>query len=254
MYRLSLFLILPLLVGCSAFNARPVPPILYQVTNEDTLSQIAARFGVSEDALSEMNQISTVKALRAGTIVQLPEVPSEQLNMGNAELVSAGAKQSGARALVLGRARRYVARLIWPIRGARMSSPFGMRSSKFHEGVDLSAPQGAAIYAAHDGEVVFAGRGLRGYGKLVVLQAEGIVTVYAHNSSIDVESGERIKAGQQIAQVGQTGDATGPHLHFEIRVQDVQRRYVAVDPMAFYRRVKGDSQVASAGSGRRKPL
>lgn len=78
--------------------------------------------------------------------------------------------------------------------------------------------------AAAAGQVLYAGDGLRGYGNLVVLQHAGdLLTVYAHNSELLVRTGERVTAGQLIARVGQTGNASGPHLHFEVRVGQIPR-------------------------------
>ena len=105
----------------------------------------------------------------------------------------------------------------------RISSRFGNRFHpidriyKFHGGIDIAAPRGAPIQAAADGVVVFAGR--RGsYGNMVIIQhADGRLTRYAHAESISVVKDQKVSAGENIATVGSTGKATGPHLHFEVR-------------------------------------
>ena len=80
--RKVLFAILPLLgVGCASFQTSPIPPIMYQVGKGETLSQIAAHFSISEDALSELNEVSNGNGLRVGTMLQLPEVPEEQTSL-----------------------------------------------------------------------------------------------------------------------------------------------------------------------------
>lgn len=87
-----------------------------------------------------------------------------------------------------------------------------------HEGVDIAASAGTAVSAAAKGVVIYAGTGIRGYGKLILLQHAGRwVTVYAHNQRILVREGQRVRREEIIAEVGQTGRATGPHLHFELR-------------------------------------
>jgi murein DD-endopeptidase MepM/ murein hydrolase activator NlpD len=87
--------------------------------------------------------------------------------------------------------------------------------------------------AAADGEVVYAGSGIRGYGNLVVLQHPGdLLTVYAHNSELFVAPGQAVRAGERIAAVGQTGRATGPHLHFEVRQGQIPRDPVPYLPPA----------------------
>jgi murein DD-endopeptidase MepM/ murein hydrolase activator NlpD len=145
-----------------------------------------------------------------------------------------GTSRHSGHAIPLGRAKQYVSRLSWPIKNAKISSPFGPRSSSFHEGVDFSAPEGTPIFAAHSGKVVFSGRGLRGFGRVIVLEGDGLATVYAHASSTLVDAGDYVDTGDTIARVGESGDATGPHLHFEIRIKDSQGRYVAVSPSAFF--------------------
>jgi hypothetical protein len=102
---------------------------------------------------------------------------------------------------------------------------FGPRGDRFHTGIDFPAPTGTPVVAAGDGTVVGAGM-TDGYGNLVVVQhASGVTTLYAHLSRILVEPGGRVARGTSVGLVGQTGHASGPHLHFEVRV-----RQAAVDP------------------------
>jgi murein DD-endopeptidase MepM/ murein hydrolase activator NlpD len=116
-------------------------------------------------------------------------------------------------------------RLGWPLRGS-VASPFGPRGNRFHEGVDLNAPEGAAVGASRAGRVVFAGWN-DGFGNLVTIaHHQGVVTMYAHLSRIDVSVGERVSEGTRVGLVGHTGKATGPHLHFEVRL-----RGASVDPL-----------------------
>jgi len=125
--------------------------------------------------------------------------------------------------------------LFWPVETRTVSSAWGprMRSRTVkvkarkkrvryrgsHKGVDLSAPKGADVFAALDGQVVAAGRH-RQYGNFVVLDhGNGVVTLYAHHNRNLVKEGEIVRRGQKIAEVGRTGNATGPHLHFELRLE-----------------------------------
>jgi hypothetical protein len=118
----------------------------------------------------------------------------------------------------------------WPLRG-RIASPFGPRWNRFHEGVDISANEGDRIGASLAGRVVFAGWN-DGFGQLVtVAHHHGVVTMYAHLSRIEVDVGQRVSASEEIGLVGHTGDATGPHLHFEVRL-----RGASVDPLPALRR------------------
>jgi murein DD-endopeptidase MepM/ murein hydrolase activator NlpD len=108
-----------------------------------------------------------------------------------------------------------------------VGSSFGARDGRRHEGIDLPAPTGTPVYAAADGHVAYAGNGVRGYGNMVVLRHAGdLLTVYAHNAVLLVSQGAPVRAGDRIALVGQSGHATGPHLHFEVRAGQIPE-----DPM-----------------------
>ncbi len=117
--------------------------------------------------------------------------------------------------------------LIWPV-SAPITSPFGWRWGRMHEGLDLGAAYGSPIAAAAAGVVIYAGwEG--GYGNLVVIDhGGGLATAYGHQSRIAVSLGQSVAQGQVIGYVGSTGHSTGPHLHFEVRV-DGQ----AVDPLGY---------------------
>jgi hypothetical protein len=120
-----------------------------------------------------------------------------------------------------------------PVAGS-VSSPFGWRvdpltgKSRYHSGLDISAPHGTPVYAIQPGWVVFAGQ-YGGYGNLVVLEhAQGLHTWYAHNAVMTRQPGDWVNPGETIALVGATGRATGPHLHFEVRLQGQ-----AIDPLQY---------------------
>ena len=115
--------------------------------------------------------------------------------------------------------------LAWPLL-ARAGDRFGLRGNRFHAGVDLPAASGTAVESAAPGVVTWAGDRAGGWGLLVVVKhREGVRTLYAHLESIAVRVGDSVAGGTLLGQVGATGDATGPHLHFEVRVHGA-----AVDP------------------------
>ncbi len=131
--------------------------------------------------------------------------------------------------------------LIWPVETRSISSAWGprMRSKVIrvknhhkkkrvryrgsHKGVDLNAPMGTSVFAAMDGQVIAVGR-QRQYGNFVTIDhGNGVVTHYGHHRTNLVEVGDVVRRGQKIAEVGRTGNATGPHLHFELRMDGSQR-------------------------------
>jgi murein DD-endopeptidase MepM/ murein hydrolase activator NlpD len=127
----------------------------------------------------------------------------------------------------------------WPVFGT-VTSPFGWRASpygrrrEYHPGIDIAAPYGTPVTASGDGEVVFAARDA-GYGRTVIVDHGGVAeTRYAHLSAIYVEAGERVRRGQVLGALGQSGRATGPHLHYEVRIAEEP-----VDP-AYFLPYEGD--------------
>lgn len=117
--------------------------------------------------------------------------------------------------------------LSWPVSGV-VTSGFGTRWGRMHEGVDIAVPEGTPVRAAAAGTVIFSGW-LGGYGNLVVVDHGGsLSTAYAHNSSLLVAVGQTVASGQELALSGTTGHSTGPHVHFEVRVDGS-----AVDPLGY---------------------
>ncbi|MBI4386702.1 MAG: M23 family metallopeptidase [Elusimicrobia bacterium] len=106
----------------------------------------------------------------------------------------------------------------WPLRAGIVSSEFKRRWGRRHEGIDIAADRGVPVLASAGGQVLYAGKGLKGYGNVVIVRHDQrTTTLYAHNDRLLVRSGERVSAGQIIAMLGSSGRSTGPHVHFEIR-------------------------------------
>jgi murein DD-endopeptidase MepM/ murein hydrolase activator NlpD len=107
----------------------------------------------------------------------------------------------------------------------------GILTQRFHDGhpgIDLAAPQGMPVYATQSGEVIFAGWSEIGYGNLVAIKSGRFITYYGHNAGFNVQEGDKISRGMVIAYVGSTGNSSGPHVHYETRMDDVP-----VDPLTF---------------------
>ena len=117
--------------------------------------------------------------------------------------------------------------LSWPVSGP-ITSGFGPRGGRMHEGIDIAVPEGTPVHAAAAGTVIYAGW-LGGYGNLVVIDhGGGLSTAYGHNSGLVASAGESVAQGDTVAYSGNTGHSTGPHVHFEVRIDGT-----AVDPLGY---------------------
>lgn len=235
--RALLFAII-VLTGCSVKRAIPTSEVegIYAVTKGDTIERIAALTGVSAPELVSYNQLSNPKSLKIGQIIKIPAIGPIDVEgqNGTQELLTPVKRDSVARKMDIAHVSKYIGALAFPMHGALHTSPFGWRGGRFHEGTDFAAPHGTPIYAAHDGVVVMESRSHGKYGHIIALQGEDLLTVYGHNSSNLVSVGDRVRKGDQIGEVGATGRATGPHLHFETRVRNADGRYAAVNPYLFF--------------------
>jgi murein DD-endopeptidase MepM/ murein hydrolase activator NlpD len=117
----------------------------------------------------------------------------------------------------------------WPVQGKVISTFGSSKDGTKNDGINIAAPSGAPVVAAADGTVAYAGNELRGFGNMILIRHDGgYVTAYAHNASLLVKKGDKVKRGQTIARVGATGAVFGPQVHFEIR-----KGTQPVDPMSF---------------------
>jgi murein DD-endopeptidase MepM/ murein hydrolase activator NlpD len=210
---------------------------VYVVERGDTLQNIGARFSIPAEELQRHNQINDPRKLQVGQLLRIPSLGplrSRSTLSGALPFFGESKGPNQLRRVSLTPAKHYIGAMAMPVQGGTYTSKFGWRWSKFHEGMDLAAPEGTKITAAHSGRVVYTSDAYYGYGKIVVVRGEGLMTVYGHNSRNRVSPGDAVEKGDWIADVGQTGDASGPHLHFETRVQDQSGRFAAVDPVLFF--------------------
>jgi murein DD-endopeptidase MepM/ murein hydrolase activator NlpD len=181
--------------------------------------QLLANQGALVDAQSrkkaDLASLSAQERADAGEIDSLQQVSAELAAKIQAAQSHSTVQHTGS------------GQLSWPV-SAPITSPFGWRWGRMHEGIDLGAAYGTPIAAAAAGTVIYAGW-LGGYGNLTVIDhGGGIATAYGHQSRIAVSIGQQVARGEIIGYVGSTGHSTGPHLHFEVRVNGQ-----AVDPLGY---------------------
>lgn len=106
----------------------------------------------------------------------------------------------------------------WPVDRARLSRGFKTSTRRPHLGIDLAGPRKTPLFSSHGGVVIYTGRDFRGFGKMILIESgTGWATLYAHLDEILVSEGQKVRLGETIGLMGNTGRSTGPHLHFEIR-------------------------------------
>jgi murein DD-endopeptidase MepM/ murein hydrolase activator NlpD len=179
----------------------------------------------------QKHQLAAARQSRHESLIQVGESKRDFLH----EAAGLSAASAALAARIQGSSGSYsppdstpsAAGLIWPVNGP-VTSPFGMRWGRMHEGIDIGVPYGTAIHAAASGRVIYAGW-MDGYGNLVAIDhGNGLSTAYGHQSRIAVSNGQTVSQGQVIGYVGCTGHCFGPHLHFEVRINGTP-----VDPMGY---------------------
>lgn len=196
----------------------------------DQMQGLRDRLAASKSGLVavQVQREKDLAALTAEERAELAEMEAlEAVSATLAAKIQAAQSQAAPSQVTAGTGEPSAAGLIWPVSGP-ITSPFGPRWGRMHEGIDIAAPSGTPIVAAAAGTVIYTGW-LGGYGNLVVIDhGNGLATAYAHESGIVVGQGQSVAQGQVIGYVGSTGNATGSVLHFEVRVNGA-----AVDPLGY---------------------
>jgi septal ring factor EnvC (AmiA/AmiB activator) len=176
-----------------------------------------------EEATSRLQQLLASRAEREDAQAAAAQV--------QADADRAATEAAAAAAAAAAEAAR--PRAVLPVPGARLSSGYGSRWGTLHAGVDFAAPIGTPEHAVMDGVVVRAGAA-SGFGLAVYIQhGNGDVTVYGHMQEVLVEEGQAVQAGDAVALLGNTGQSTGPHLHFEVHLGGIDGQ--RVDPLPWLR-------------------
>ena len=184
----------------------PVKGLLYKIGPGQNIESIAENFNIESSVIREANNIGPREKVNVDRLVLIPGVKPE-----------------------FGYKDRLEKMLVAPING-RISSYYGKRWGRIHEGIDYAVNTGTSIRAAGAGRVVYSGWS-NGYGYTVIIEhRKGLRTLYAHNSKLLVHSGEWVERNEIISKSGNTGNSTGPHLHFEVRINSR-----AVNPLNYLR-------------------
>ena len=201
----------------------------YIVKYGDTLYSIGRKVGIDFHRLAKMNGIRKPYTIYVGQrLYTNGSVAKKHTKKVSKKPVKKAKAKAETKHKTYPKASYSRIKLQWPVKG-RLSSKFGPRKNRMHDGIDIAAKVGTHVFAAAAGKVVYADSRLSGYGNLIIIRhSSDMFTAYAHNQKNLVVAGQQVKAGQHIANVGATGRATGAHLHFEVR-----RGETAVDPLAY---------------------
>jgi murein DD-endopeptidase MepM/ murein hydrolase activator NlpD len=195
--------------------------VYHVVERHQTLYRICKTYGVVLKEVASLNGISDPSKIETGQRIFIPGAKKVlKVEIYIDDVVA----EAGERVRIAYKKLDF----IWPVEG-KINDAFEEAQNRRHQGIDISSPIGTPIKASNAGMVVYSNNTIKGYGNLIILRhSEEFVTVYAHNQMNFVEEGTWVEKGQIIGKVGQTGRATGPHLHFEIR-----KNNKALDPLLF---------------------
>lgn len=205
-----------------------VDGIYHTVNKGENLYRISKAYNIDIQELAEINGIEDINQIKVGQKLFIPgakevkkvEIPTQTdekekstKTKVNNEKETVSDKGNDNKSEI----KTYKGRFIWPVKG-KVISYFGVRGGKNHKGIDIAAPEGTKIFAAESGIVIYSDNKLRNYGNVIIIKhSDNFITVYAHNKVNYVKENEQVKKGQEIGEVGKTGNAESPHLHFEIR-------------------------------------
>lgn len=221
-----------------------MPTAKYHVVSKgDTLYNISKRYDVDMRSLSRANNLDEPYALSIGQRLLLPgsvvtkpavtnyvsNTPAPQKKTASSAWKKPAAPKRTYTSSYSAPVKKRSSKFAWPVRGTVISKYGVIAKGRNNDGINIKAPLGAAVKAADSGTVAYAGNELKGFGNLILLKhSDGWITAYAHNDSLVVRKGQKVRKGEKIATVGSTGGVSSPQLHFEIRAGKK-----AVNPLSY---------------------
>lgn len=269
-YLMYALVTLSLTLSLTLLGATPARAEQYYITSGgESLNALAEQYAADAELLAAINNCAADQPMTAGELLLLPEQPALQLTVQSGDTLYSLARQYDttvselcedngisdaaliypgqtlllpldeeqsaypsdvAEAVVMPVFASRSSTYSWPVEGV-ITSLFGLRSRDFHSGLDLAADSGTPIGAAAAGYVIESDWKNDAYGYTVMLDhGDGRQTLYAHCSELLVQVGDVVRRGQSVALLGNTGNSTGPHVHFEVRVDGI-----CVDPLDYLR-------------------
>lgn len=204
-------------ISCSTVPTKQTDSkgVYHKIKRGQTLWRIAKTYRVDLELLAKANNLEDATEIETGGLIFIPNA-EKVLEVEIYRPADPHVKKVSIPPSV----NRGEIEIIWPVSG-KITSHYGSRNSRKHDGVDISVPKGTPIKAAASGVVLFSGRSFNDYGKMIVIKHNNeFSTIYAHNLENIVEEGDDVKKGQVIGRVGNSGNASGYHLHFEVRRED----------------------------------
>ncbi|MBN2718329.1 MAG: peptidoglycan DD-metalloendopeptidase family protein [Deltaproteobacteria bacterium] len=244
---------IPVLLFVATACAPTVPPLSllgkwHTVKAGDTTERVADQYGVDAETLAELNQIPESGEIKGREQIFIPLASGKPPGDGKPQKTAprpappkttASARSASVAPAPVAVASRPKSRcgkdgrpcFMWPLKGEviRWFGDAGGGTESASDGIDIRAARGTAVVATDDGEVLYSGDAIKGYGNLLLLRHENnVISVYAHNERNLAREGDKVKRGEKIAEVGDSGAAAETLLHFEVRVGEQP-----LDPMLY---------------------
>ncbi len=193
----------------------PTTGILHRVVRGETVAAIAKKYKTGAQKILDTNSLASANQIKIGQDLIIPDgIRPANISTTVTKTTTAG-KTTPSKTSLSPTNPNTGTKLLWPAGVRKISQYFGWR----HTGLDIAGPVGTPIYAAEDGVVETAGWNSGGYGNYIIINhGGGLRTLYGHASKLFVSRGEKVTRGQVIMAMGSTGRSTGPHLHFEVRI------------------------------------